>query len=211
MSDEIKVLIADDHPIFRKGLRAVIESDSLLKVIAESDDGKSALSQIEQLEPDIAVLDVDMPLADGLTVAQTIRSKGLATHAIFLTMHKDEALFNASLEADVKGFIVKDSAATEIVTCIKTVMKGQSFFSSVLSSFFVTRHTACQSLLDNLTTSERRILRLIAEGKASRDIADKLFISIRTVEHHRAHISSKLELKGKNALLTFALTNRNKI
>lgn len=164
MSSEIKVLIADDHPIFRRGLRAVIESDPALQVVAEVDNGAVALKKIEELEPDVAVLDVNMPQADGLTVAKTIREKHLPIVPVFLTMHADEAIFNAAVDADVKGFVIKDGAANDIVSCIKSVMNGQSFFSSALSQFLLNRHNAPKSFLDNLTVSERRILRLIAEG-----------------------------------------------
>ncbi len=211
MSEEIRILIADDHPIFRRGLRMVIESDAALKIVAEADDGEIALAEIERLAPQIAVLDSDMPKVDGLTVARIIQAKNLTTRAVFLTMHKDEAIFNAAIEADVKGFVIKDSAATEIVNCIKEVARGRSFFSPVLSGFLLNRRNSAQSPLETLTVSERRVLRLIASGKTTKEIAEELFISPRTVDHHRANISAKLDLKGKNALLTFALTNKTKI
>ena len=211
MNEGIKILIADDHPIFRRGLRMVVESDAALKVVAEVDNGADALEKIEELEPDVAVLDVNMPQADGLTVAKTIQEKNLPTIPIFLTMHADEAIFNAAIEADVKGFVIKDSAADDIVLCIKAVAGGRSFFSSVLTGFLLNRRNSPKSPLENLTVSEQRILRLIADGKTSREIAEILFISLRTVEHHRANIVAKLDLKGKNALLTFALTNKSKI
>lgn len=211
MSEEIRILIADDHPIFRRGLRMVIESDAALKIVAEADDGEIALAEIEKLAPQIAVLDSDMPKIDGLTVARIIQEKNLTTLPIFLTMHKDEAIFNAAIDADVKGFIIKDSAANDIVNCIKEVARGRSFFSPVLSGFLLNRRNSAQSPLETLTVSERRVLRLISESKATKEIADELFISPRTVDHHRANISAKLDLKGKNALLTFALTNKMKI
>lgn len=211
MSETIKILIADDHPIFRRGLRFVIEADAALEVVAEVDNGKDALEQIKELEPDVAVLDVNMPEMDGLAVAREIQTKNLPTLAVFLTMHTDEAIFNAAVDADVKGFVIKDSAADDIVSCIKSVTRGQSFFSSALSQFLLNRHTRPKSPLENLTAGERRVLRLIAEGKSTREIAEELFVSPRTIDHHRANISGKLDLKGKNALLTFALTNKSRI
>lgn len=214
MSEEIRILIADDHPIFRRGLRMVIESDASLKVVAEVGNGAEALQKIEDLEPDVAVLDFNMPVMDGLAVAQEIQKKNLPTIPVFLTMHSDEILFNAAVNAEVKGFVVKDSAANDITACVKSVAAGQSFFSSVLSQFLLDRRRATsaeKSFLENLTTAECRVLRLIAEAKTSREIADLLFISLRTVEHHRAHISAKLNLSGKNGLLTFALTNKTEI
>ena len=211
MSQEIKVLIADDHPIFRRGLRMVIESDPVINVVAEVDNGADALSRIETLAPDVAVLDVNMPQADGLTVARTIQAKNLPTVPVFLTMHADEAIFNAAVDADVKGFVIKDGAANDIVTCIKSVVAGQSFYSSTLSQFLLDRLNRPKSPLENLTAGERRVLRLVAEGKSTKEIADELFVSLRTVEHHRAHISAKLNLTGKNGLLTFALTHKAQI
>jgi DNA-binding NarL/FixJ family response regulator len=211
MNEEISVLIADDHPIFRRGLRMVIESDAGLKIVGEADNGEIALAEIERLEPQIVVLDSDMPKIDGLTVARTIQEKNLPTLPIFLTMHKDEAIFNAAIDADVKGFVIKDSAATDIVNCIWEVAKGKSFFSPVLSEFLLNRRNKNRMPLENLTASERRVLRLISVGKTTKEIADELFISPRTVDHHRANISAKLDLKGKNALLTFAITNKSKI
>jgi DNA-binding NarL/FixJ family response regulator len=211
MSQEIRILIADDHPIFRRGLRMVIESDSLLKVIAEVENGVEALEQIIALEPDVAVLDVNMPKADGLSVARQIQTKNLPTAPIFLTMHADEAIFNAAIDADVKGFVIKDGAANDIIECVKSIVRGQSFFSSALSQFLLNRSKNEKSSLNNLTVSERRILRLIADGKATKEIAEELFVSPRTIDHHRANIAAKLDLRGKNALLTFALTNKSKI
>lgn len=211
MSQEIRILIADDHPIFRRGLRMVIESDSFLKVVAEVENGVDALEQIVALEPDVCVLDVNMPKADGLSVARQLQTKNLPTAPVFLTMHADEAIFNAAIDADVKGFVIKDGAANDIIECVKSVVRGQSFFSSALSQFLLNRSKNEKSSLENLTVSERRILRLISDGKATKEIAEELFISPRTVDHHRANISAKLDLKGKNALLTFALTNKPKI
>ena len=180
----------------------MIESDPNLKIVGEADDGEMALAEIERLEPDIVVLDSDMPKADGLTVARTIQEKNLPTLPIFLTMHNDEAIFNAAIDADVKGFVIKDSAATDIVICIKEVARGKRFFSPMLSEFLFNRRNGQPSPLESLTVSERRVLRLIADGKTTKEIAEELFISPRTVDHHRANISAKLDLKGKNALLT---------
>jgi DNA-binding NarL/FixJ family response regulator len=217
LNTELNIVIADDHPIFRRGLRTVIEADARLKVVAEAEDGETALALIQTHQPNVAVLDMDMPLPDGLGVARVIREKHWPVEIVFLTMHKDEALFNAALDLGVKGYIIKDGAANEIIACIKAVAAGQSFLSPVLSGYLLNRHGRAATLtqqqpgLNDLTPAERRILHLIAEGKLNKEIAEALFVSVRTVEHHRSNICAKLGLNGKHALLTFALTHKSEI
>lgn len=213
-NNELQVIIADDHPIFRRGLRMVIEADPRLKVVAEAEDGATALTEVKRLRPSVVVLDMDMPHLDGMAVVREIREQRLPVEAVFLTMHKDEATFNAALDLGVKGYVVKDSAANEIIGCIKAVAAGQSFISPVLSGHLLNRNSpgARQpSALNSLTQAERRVLRLIADGKLNNEIAEELFVSVRTVEHHRSNICSKLGLSGKHALLTFALTHKAEI
>jgi DNA-binding NarL/FixJ family response regulator len=209
MSKEITIVIADDHPIVRQGLRTMIEADPLLRVLAEADNGETALASIVELQPDVVVLDINMPPPDGLAVARQLRQQQLSVEIIFLTMHQDEALLNAAVDLGVKGFIVKDAAVNEIVGCIKAVAAGQSFFSPALTGQLVTKRQG--SPLKNLTTSELRVLTLVAEAKTNKEIAELMFISVRTVEHHRSNICTKLGLTGKNALLTFALTHKSEL
>lgn len=217
---QITILIADDHPIFRSGLRAIIEGDPGLKIVADASDGEEALTKVRALAPQVAVLDVDMPKRDGLELARLIKKEQLSTMVIILTMYKEERFFNAALDAGVSGYVIKDSAITEITDAIRAVTRGQNFISPTLSTYLINRlnrsHDAepqrkSSSPLDVLTNSERRVLKLVAASKSNKQIADELFISIRTVEHHRASICAKLELEGKNSLLTFALTHRDKI
>lgn len=215
MSAEIRILIADDHPVFRKGLRQIVEEDSALRVLAEAEDGEAALALIQQLVPDVALLDVDMPKLDGIEVARALSQKHQAVEIVFLTMHKDEDLFNEAMDAGAKGYVLKDSVVTDIIQSIRAAHEGRHFISPQLSSYLLNRNARAASLikqkpgLNNLTPTERRILKLIAGNKTSREIASELFISIRTVENHRANICAKLELHGAHALLKFALEHKS--
>jgi len=215
MNNLIRVIIADDHPIFRKGLLQVISAEPKFKIIGEADDGDAALKVIEEMQPDVAILDVDMPNKDGFAVARTIIERRLPVEVIFLTMHKNESLFNAALNLGVKGYVLKDSALADIVNSIKAVGSGENFISPGLSTFLVKRSrrsdllTAATPTVKDLTPTERRILKLIGEYKTSKEIAEQLFISIRTVEHHRGNIATKLELHGSHALIKFALENKS--
>lgn len=217
MKKQINVLIADDHPIFRSGLRLMIEADALLKVAGEAEDGESALACIRTLQPDVAVLDIDMPPPDGMAVARRVQEERLPVELIFLTMHNEEEFLNAALDAGVKGFIVKDGAANELNACIKAVAVGKNFISPTLSGHLLKRRSkpdapaAKRSAVNVLTVAERRVLLLISESMTNKEIAEKMFISVRTVEHHRSNICAKLNLTGKNALLTFALTHKSQL
>ncbi len=217
MKKQINVLIADDHPIFRSGLRLMIERDALLKVVGEAEDGESALACIREFQPDVAVLDMDMPPPDGLAVARQVQKERLPVQTIFLTIHNEEELLNAALDAGVKGFIVKDGAANELTACIKAVAAGKNFISPTLSGYLLKRRSKPDTpiaeawALNDLTAAEHHVLFLVSESMTNKEIAEKMFISVRTVEHHRSNICSKLELTGKNALLSFALTHKSEL
>jgi DNA-binding NarL/FixJ family response regulator len=217
MRKEIKLMIADDHPIFRQGLRQVIDADPGLTIVAEAEDGETTLERLPTSGAEILVLDVDMPNKDGFEVARAIRTERLPVAVIFLTMHKDERFFNAALDLGVKGYVLKDSAVTEIIGSIRAVAAGQEYVSPALTSYLLNRGRRSAALLNEqpglgqLTPTERRILKLIAEYKTSKAIADELFVSTRTVEHHRQNISEKLELKGTHALLKFAVAHQSEL
>jgi DNA-binding NarL/FixJ family response regulator len=217
MEKEVTLLIADDHPIFRQGLRQLVDSVKGMSVICEAADGRTALTEIEGQKPDVAVLDVNMPEMDGLAVARAVLAKKLPVELIFLTMYKDEELFNEALDIGVKAYVLKDSAVTDLIGAVRAVLAGKNFISPDLSTHLVKRGSRATALvrskpgLKDLTPSERRILPLIADNKTSREIADELFISVRTVENHRANICQKLELHGAHALLKFALEHRSEL
>lgn len=214
---ELSILIADDHPIFRRGLRQVIEADAHLKVVAEADDGTQALEQIRQLQPDIAILDIHMPNMSGFELARAVEEQGIEMAIIFLTMHKAEDMFNAAMDMGVKGYVLKDSAVTDIVGSIKAVIDGQPFISPQLSSYLLNRSARAAAIrqhrprLDELTPTEWRVLRMLADYKTSKQIADELCIHPRTVDNHRANICTKLELRGSHALLKFVIEHKSEI
>ena len=211
------IVIADDHPIFREGLRKVIEHDQGGRVIAEAGDGETALRLIRERKPDIAVLDVVMPGLNGLKVARQIQREHLPVAVVFLTMFKEEDMFNEAMDAAAKGYVLKENAVSDIIGCLRSVASGQYFISPAISHLLVRRTERARGLasqtpgLSSLTPSERRILNLIALGKTSKEIATELFISPKTVENHRLNIAGKLEIHGNNALLKFALENKDKL
>src|SRR5215831_413930 len=217
MKNEVRIVIADDHPIVRHGLREMIEADSSLSIVGEAADGVKALAQIEQLKPEVAVLDIDMPEMDGLAVAREVQKRRLDVQVVLLTIHREEELFQEALDLGVKGYVLKDSATTDIIASIKAAARGQPFISPQLSGLLLKRRARSDALVSQkpgiggLTPMERRILKLIADDKTSKDIAGQLFISYRTVETHRTNICRKLELKGNLALVKFALAHKSEL
>ena len=214
MAGLTKVLIVDDHPLFRSGLRQVIESDPRFELAGEAGDGESGLKFILEKNPGVAVLDVNLPKLSGLEIAHKLQGKMNSTRLIILTMHKEEEMVNRALDFGVHGFVLKENAAEDILDAIAAVAKGESYLSPSVSGFLIKRRNRAEVLaqkkpgLDDLTKAERRILKFVADKKTSKEIAAELFISPRTVEAHRANISDKLELSGSHSLLLFALENR---
>jgi DNA-binding NarL/FixJ family response regulator len=214
-SSEIRIVMADDHPVVRHGLRQIVATDPGLQIVAEAGDGKAALDQIRTHRPEVAVLDIDMPGMDGFAVARAVEKERLAVQIVFLTVHHDEELFRAALELGVNGYVLKDTAATDIVASIRSVAAGRPYVSPSLSAHIVQHVRRAGALgrdkphLQDLTPMERRILKLIAEDKTSKTIAEQLFISPRTVETHRTNICRKLDLHGSLALVKFALEHKS--
>jgi DNA-binding NarL/FixJ family response regulator len=214
---KLQVVIADDHPIFRKGLILAIGSDSKIEIVGEAGDGQQALNLVEEKKPDIIVLDIEMPVLNGLQTAKEIINRQLPVDIIFLTMYKEEDMFNEAMDLGVKGYVLKENAVSDIVNCIKTVAAGRYFLSSTISEFLVSRSDRARSLLkkkpqlENLTTTERIVLCLISENKTSKEIGEDLSISYRTVENHRSNICNKLEIHGSHSLLKFAIENKSSL
>lgn len=212
--NQLTVVIADDHPMFRDGVRTAIGKDSNLSIVAEAGTGTDALRFITELKPRLAVLDIRMPGLTGLAVAKELFRAESATSVVILTMHDDDELFDAAMDVDVKGYVLKDCVSSDIVTAIHTVASGGYYISPKLSGKMVSRRSTIKQLetdfpdINSLTETERKVLRMIADGKTSKDIAGELFISSRTVDNHRTHIAKKLGVQGSFSLLKFAVENR---
>lgn len=217
MSLALRILIADDHPIFRQGLRQVIERDEECVIVAEAEHGEAALAAIAAHQPQIAILDIDMPRQDGFDVLRNINAQRLPIAVIFLTMHRDEDHFNEAVNLGAKGFILKDSVADDLLHAIKAVAAGGNYISPALSTYLFNRTTQARaqesttSALAKLTPTERRVLLLLAEYKTSKEIAAELGVSPRTIDNHRSNISVKLELQGTHALVKFAAQHKDEI
>lgn len=217
MSKQISIVIADDHPVFRQGLRLIIENDRTFSVLAEAGDGHRALDLIETHQPDIALLDVNMPEMNGFAVAGEVRKRNLKVGIVFLTMHSEEELFHAAMDLGVQGYVLKDSAGTDILACLKSVAAGHSYVSPVLAGFLINRRRRTENFENEqtgihlLTPTEKNILKLVAEEKTSKEIGEELFISYRTVETHRVNIARKLDLRGSLALVKFAITHKSEL
>jgi DNA-binding NarL/FixJ family response regulator len=215
MDGLIKIVIADDHPLMRRGLRLSVEEDKGLEVVGEASDGETALQLVTQHHPHVALLDIEMPKLDGLGVAREIVKRGLKTEIVFLTLHSDPEFFRSAMSLGSKGYILKDSAVEEVVVGIRAVAAGRPYLSSAITADLLQKREkpgskTSQSLTSHLTPTERRIMQLIANGKTSKEIGGELSIHYRTVENHRTNICRKLELEGEgaNALLRFALQNK---
>lgn len=195
----------------------MIEAETNFEVVGEAADGQQALDFLLRHQPQIAILDVTMPGLGGFEVVDKLRQHKLTVAVIFLTMHKDKTLFNKALDLGAKGYVLKDSALDEIVDALNAVAQGRPFVSASLSGYLVQRMDRIGLLaqqvpgLNDLTPTEKRVLKLIAQYKTSKEIAEELHIHYRTVDNHRTNISTKLGLQGSHALLKFAVEHQEEL
>jgi len=208
MSDKLKIIIADDHPLLRQGLVFILNKNEDFKIVGQAADGQEALDLIRELKPDIAILDVQMPKLDGFDVAKIVLREKHTTKIIFLTMFKDPELIKKVVELGIKGFVLKENAINDIVNCIESVAGDKFFISPQVSDILFKQKDKKKKQEDDiLTPSEQKIVNLIAHGKGSKEIAEELFVSIKTIENHRSNICKKLGITGNSALLKYALKN----
>ena len=213
MTKAVTVLIVDDHPLLRRGVRDVIDHDARFRVVGEASDGEEALRLVASLKPQIVILDIDMPRLNGLETIRALRQLPLGVKVIILTMYKEEDMFNATMDLGAKAYVLKENAVNEIIAALERVDQGESFLSPVMLEAGQRRGERVRELLlskpqiEALTPAERRILRLIGEDYTSKEIAGRLNLSVRTVDNHRQHICKKLQLHGTHSLLKFAFDN----
>jgi DNA-binding NarL/FixJ family response regulator len=215
VTNQIRLVVADDHPIVRQGLCQILEQNHELKILAAVGDGQSALESVKRLAPDVLLTDIDMPGLNGFEVARAIAELNLPVGIIFLTVHCEEEFFNEAVALGAKGYVLKDSAVTDIVAAIRSVAAGQNYVSAELTAFlFKQKRTSTpsqRSQLEDLTPTERQIVKMIADYKTSKEIAAELFISPHTVQTHRKNICTKLHLEGNHALMKFALEHKSRL
>lgn len=215
MKDNVKILIADDHPLMLQGLKMVLNEEEWCSDCDQAKDGEEAYKKIISNNYDVAVLDVEMPKMSGLEIARKISDEKNETKVIFLTMYKDEDLFDEAMDSGAQGFVLKENAVDDIINCISEVLEGKYYISPLISGYLVKHLNKKNNLeklvpsISDLTVSERRILKLISQNKTSKEIAEILSISSKTVENHRNNISKKLNLQGSHSLLKFAITNKH--
>jgi len=211
MMRKIQILIADDHKLMRSGLRLLIEQQSDCSVVGEASDGREAVSLAKSLRPDVVVMDISMPSLNGIEAAQQITQHHPETGVIILSMHSDESYVLRALKAGAKGYLLKDSAESDLILAVRAIAMGKSFFSPSVSRVLLDdyvrklKRSGAEDAYDLLTAREREVLQLVAEGKSNKDVANLLNLSVYTVETHRSNIMQKLRLKGVPELTLYAV------
>ena len=208
---KLRILLADDHIVMRTGLRALLERQPNLEVVGESENGRETVELVASLGPDVVVMDVAMPVLNGIEATKTIVTQRPATAVVILSMHADESYVMRALKAGARGYLLKDSAAADLIGAIQAVSQNKSFFSPKVSRILaedyvrVLKQKGAVDSYDLLTGREREILQLLAEGKANKEVATALNISPYTVETHRRHILEKLNLHNPAELILYAV------
>ena len=206
-----RILLADDHQLMRSGLRLLIEQQTDLAVVGEATNGREAVALAKSLRPDVAVMDISMPNLNGIEAAHQITQSHSEIAVIVLSMHADESYVLRALRDGAKGYLLKDSAESDLIEAVRAVARGKSFFSPAVSKVLLDdylrklKHSGVEDAYDLLTPREREILQLVVEGKSNKEVANLLNLSVYTVETHRSNIMQKLNLKGVPELTLYAV------
>jgi DNA-binding NarL/FixJ family response regulator len=210
-----RVLIADDHALVREGVCALLRSDESIEVVAATDNGRDAVRLAVALKPDVAVMELTMPQMDGLRAIRELVRSAARTRILVLTTHHTEEHIRASLKAGAWGYVVKDASSAELILAIQSVARGKKFLSPAVAERIVMGYLSADagktrecSPFKVLTPREKQVLKLIAAGRRNREIAEYLFLSVKTVEKHRGNLMTKLDLHNAAALTSFAIENR---
>ena len=210
----LKILVADDHDVVRRGIRALLEDQPGWEVCAEATNGRQAVEKVKQLKPDVVVLDVTMPELNGLEAARQIRKLFPNVEVLILTMHDSEQVAQEVIKTGARGYILKSDAGRDLVTAVQAVSRHKNFFTNRVSQMVSDSQLRgglqavdAESIGSRLTAREREIVQLLAEGKANKEVAGLLSISVKTVETHRTNIMRKLDLHSVSELVRYAVRN----
>ena len=207
----LRILLADDHTIVRHGLRKILEEPGERQVVAEAGDGREAVRKALDLRPDVAVLDIGMPLLNGIEATRQIARRAPEVNVLILSMHPNEAYIIQALQAGAKGYLLKDSADADLIGGVTAVAQGKSFFSPAVAKVMLDDYVAqlakrgVTDRYDTLSEREREVFQLVAEGRSNKEIAELLFVSPNTIETHRLHIMEKLDLHSAAEIVLYAV------
>jgi two-component system, NarL family, response regulator NreC len=208
---KLRILLADDHKLLRSGLRLLLERQPDMSVVAEADDGREAVRNAATSKPDVVVLDIGMPNLNGIEACVQITQENSATAVVMLSMHSDESYVLRALKAGARAYLLKDSAESDLVRAIHAVAEGKSYFSPAVSKVLLEdyvrklQRAGVEDSFELLTSREREILQLVAEGKSNKEVAHLLNLSVYTVETHRSNLMQKLNLRGVPELILYAV------
>ena len=210
----VRVLLADDHGIVRKGLRSTIESEGGFEVVAEASNGREAVRLAEQLKPDIAIMDIAMPQLNGIDATEQIMKLSPATRVVILSMHADESYVIRALSVQARGYLLKDSAEIDLLPALRSVLQGRPYFSPKVTQVLLEdymrylRQRGLQDTYDLLTAREKQVLQLLAEGNSNKDVANLLNLGLSTVDTHRTNLMQKLNLHSTAEVVLYAVRKR---